>query len=333
MEKQNILPKISNSILERIENVINKCHVDSKILVAYSGGKDSYFLCMALRELGIDFEPIIFDIGYNIDWTYQIELLKLNQIQVRLLDDSYINKNMNKHDRNIISQYYNMVQTNVKENLTPCTPCYNAKIILLWHYAKISGITKCAFGHHGSDAVTSFLKSLFMYIDRYEQQHQRFDIQEFYNLVERYKPIFALEEKKFKNSDLYQKAEYLIYDGKIGTDEPIRQKCGDLDIIRPLFFILEDEIKKESLIKEKSFLKAECFIKGVRKEGRESPREYIQGRICMDEEMNKNNIKQLLQLIYQNLNKDGSLKYDARRARKTILGSLYEMNLQSCNKI
>ena len=329
----NGLYKISNMLLDKIESIINKYHVGDKILVAYSGGKDSYFLYMALRELGIRFETVIFDIGYKINWQYQTELLSSNGIQVKLLDDLYINHNMNEHDKSMIRWYYTMVCSNVKRNLTPCTPCYNAKIILLQHYAKEIGITECAFGHHGSDAVTSFLKSLFMFLDRFEWHREKFDIQEYYNLVDKYAPIFALNENAFLDSDFYQKAKYLIFNNKIGTDEPIRQKCGNLDIIRPLFFIFEDEIKNELLVRKNSFKKAECFIKGIRRDQFKSPREYIHDKICLNEHTNKNNIKQVLQLIYKNLKEDGTLKYDARRERTLLLGERYEQSLQSCRKI
>lgn len=54
---------ISNELLYKIERVINKYSlVNGKdVFVAYSGGKDSMFLCNAMQQLGYQVFPIIID--------------------------------------------------------------------------------------------------------------------------------------------------------------------------------------------------------------------------------------------------------------------------------
>ena len=323
----------SSKVIKKVEETIKRYRINNKFLVAYSGGKDSYFLCLVLKEIGIEFEPIILDIGYNIDWSRHIELLSRASIDVRIINTSFIRDFKNWNEENVINEYFSMVKDNVNKDLTPCTPCYNAKILMLQHIAKMKEVTECAFGHHGTDAVTSLLKSMFMYLDRFEKGNKSFNITRFYDLVDEYKPIFGVTVNEFIKSAFYKFIEDLIKNERIGTDEPIRQKCGNINIIRPMFEILEDEIKDEDVIKKLSFPKSECFIRGVRNGNFISPREYIQKVICLNKNTNKENLRLLLQLIKNNLKEDGSLKYDARRNRTTLLGSLYEQDLQSCVKL
>lgn len=64
-----------------------------------------------------------------------------------------------------------------------------------------------------------------------------------------------------------------------------------------------------------------------------TPRELIQKELLLNKKTNLECIQILLNLIKDNLNEDGTMKYDVRRNRTNILGKQYESTLQSCNKL
>jgi hypothetical protein len=67
--------KIDNSVLEVIEKTIISYHMmdlNEKLLLALSGGKDSIFTMLALRELGYQVVPVIVDMGYEYGWGSRI---------------------------------------------------------------------------------------------------------------------------------------------------------------------------------------------------------------------------------------------------------------------
>lgn len=333
MTISNTTTKPENSILSRIETTIKNYHIKDRILLAYSGGKDSYFLCLALKELGIEIVPVILDIGYSIDWSRHMKLLEDQNIPVKVIDRAYMQRLPQWTKENEIACYFSMMKENVRKQLTPCTPCYNAKVLMLQQLAEAEGVTECAFGHHGTDAVTSLLKSYFMYVDRFELLHETFNIVDFKRMVLKNRHFFELEKESFIQSELFKKIEFLIEKEKIGTDEPIRQKCGKLEIVRPMFPIFEIEIKNALCGDKKIFPRAECFISDIRCTGFESPREIIQKNICLDSRTKAENMELLLQLIQKHLDRDGCLKFDARRNRTEVFGASYQKDLQSCEKL
>lgn len=304
---------------------------EEKIFVAYSGGKDSFFLCVALRELGYKVNPIILDIGYNVCWQKGIEVLKPYGIKVEVIDMQYVRKVLEHSIAEKINAYYEMTKDNIKNGLTVCTPCYNGKIVILDSLAKKWGVHEIVFGHHATDVVTSFLKSYLMYQDRYEWQSKFFCFDVFREVVLNYKKIFEKNIRKNLKTKVYFEMEELLYRGLIGTDEPIRQKQNTFDIIRPLFKINEkdiiDSVTKDNLI----FQEAECYRMNLREINTLTPREIVKREIC--EEMELECMEWILTLIESELNDDGTLKYDARRRRTEILGKEYEKNLQSCMKL
>lgn len=325
--------EIDTHVLEKIKKITEKYNFDKKILVAYSGGKDSFFTCIALRELGYKINPVILDIGVDNNWSIQIDNLKNYGIVAEVINEERLSKFCDWNSSYEIKAYLEMTKENIRKGLTPCTPCYNAKMLMLQFIALKKGIRDCAFGHHGTDAVTSLLKSYFMYVDCLIRKKQEFNIQIFQNLVLEYYDQFTMSTEKFKHSLLYKDIETMIKLGYAGTDEPIRQKCGNIRVVRPLFRVLENEIIQTLNSTPLFFPKAECFRSGYRINTRMTPREFIQQRLLLDRNINLEIIQILLKLIEDNLNADGTMKYDVRRNRTKILGGSYEKTLQSCNKI
>lgn len=324
---------IKAEILYRIQEIIDNYKMEKKVLVAYSGGKDSFFSCIALKELGIEVVPVIIDIGFGNDWKIQIDHLLQFGLKPEVIDRGYLKSfSQWKYDKQI-EEYFIMTKENVKKGLTPCTPCYNAKVLMLQYIAEKKEIKECVFGHHGTDAVTSLLKSYFMYQDKFVAAHNFFDLNVFQNLVKEYEQHFMVPVEVFKQSFVYKNLNEMIKIGLVGTDEPIRQKYGNMYIIRPLFGILESEIMEIVNNSGLTFSKAECFQSGVRDSNKMTPREFIQKTLLSNVKMNQGVIKLLLELIRSNLNEDGSMKFDVRRNRTKLLGSSYENNLQSCVKL
>ena len=325
--------KIKKEIMEKVSQITEKYNLDKKIIVAYSGGKDSFFSCIVLKELGYDVIPIILDIGFENDWKIQIENLKKYGISAEVVDKKILCSFSEWNNNSQIDYYFNMIKENIKKELTPCTPCYNAKIMMLDFIAQKNKIRDCVFGHHGTDAVTSLLKSYFMYEDHFTLKHQKFDLKLFYKMILDSKNIFEMPVDTFLNSFQYKKIENLIKKGLVGTDEPIRQNYGRNCIVRPLFNVLENEIIETVANENLFFPKAECFEREYRNCKRMTPRELIQKELLLNKKTNLECIQILLNLIKDNLNEDGTMKYDVRRNRTNILGKQYESTLQSCNKL
>lgn len=55
------------------------------------------------------------------------------------------------------------MQRKIKKT-TICTPCHNSKMIVLQKWAEINRINTIANGHHAIDAVSSLLKSFYIYV-------------------------------------------------------------------------------------------------------------------------------------------------------------------------
>lgn len=161
------MKKIPYKTLLKVDNVIKKYSLftDGVATVAYSGGKDSLFLCRCLIELGFEVIPIIIDIGYKNEWKTAKDNLTSVGLNTHLIDPDSSNDIETKSK---VNQFFNDVidiNSGKYQNVSPCTPCYNAKMILLIDFAKHHDIDQIAMGHHGTDVIASMLKSYFMYYD------------------------------------------------------------------------------------------------------------------------------------------------------------------------
>ena len=327
--------KIPYNILDKVNALLVQYHMNTKkqIYVAYSGGKDSFLTCIILHELGFEVMPIILDIGYNAYWDEGICHLKQYGIKAYVVSMDYLKSIASENEINAIENFYASVKKNVKLGLTACTPCFNSKIIMLECLSNKFGIHEIAFGHHGTDAVTSLLKSYLMYQDRYEKGHVYFSLSSFENIISECKERLTVRMDEFLHSQLCPTINRLIKAGIIGTDEPIRQKYISFDIIRPLFNIFESEIESTLKSADIEFPNAECFRMHIRNSNVMTPRELIQNKIVNGEGTNHEIMQYILGLIKNELDEDGTLKYNARKRRTELLGEKYELHLQSCAKL
>jgi hypothetical protein len=128
--------------------------------------------------------------------------------------------------------------------VTPCTHCYNSKVIALDNVVRHAGKQKIAFGHHRTDACASLLKEALLRIDRLDRAHERYARANFESLVAE----LAAEAESYPAgpSPLLRRIIELVTDRQVDTDEPPRQPLRTdregTEIIRPLFYVWEESL-------------------------------------------------------------------------------------------
>jgi tRNA 2-thiocytidine biosynthesis protein TtcA len=125
---------------------------NDRILVAMSGGKDSYALCVLLRSLQAR-APIHFDLvavhldqgqpGY--DGTPLVQWLLEEEIPHKVLHENT----------------YDIVTEKIPEGKTYCSLCSRLRRGILYRAASDLGCNKIALGHHRDDALETLLLNLF----------------------------------------------------------------------------------------------------------------------------------------------------------------------------
>ncbi len=315
-------------VLQKVENCIKDFSLLKKsepVMVAYSGGKDSLMLCKLLNDIGYDVRAFIIDIGYNADWSLALENIKAlgGNIQCEVIDKNYVSKNFPEIEEEV-ENYFKIVQQVYSKqgsiSTTICTPCYNAKYVILKALGEKLGINRIAFGHHGTDAVTSLLKSYFMFEDRWTVGHEKFELKNIYNLVDSKAKLFA--DKKVFEEKVKPTLEKLLEAEKISTNEAPMECKKRITIIRPFFYCREEEIKRE--IENMKFVpvKSECSY-FYRKKLVETSREYIQFHL-VNKFMSDDVFESMIDLIKTSLTKAGSVKFDTRKNRNKLLGDTYK---------
>ncbi len=321
---------IPEKVLKNVEGTIRKYSLfdGNRIYVAYSGGKDSLFLCLVLKQLGYRVYPITIDVGYNSDWN-----LALNNIrQIGINDGALIGMEEANHIMpEIVAELMKNLES-IKEirrgcfkKATICTPCHNSKMLILQRWAEINNIHFVVNGHHAIDAISSLLKSFYMYIDRWKYYHEEFVYDNFYELILSQKKLYSLEKNEFQKLSLYDEIIKQINANNVGTDEPIVQYIGNtsIRICRPLFGVLENEIvdyfKKQSI---ELFNESECFVTDFRSKKKLTPREIIQYELLRNAPYSL--LECLLELVKMSLDEKGFLKFNVRNNRTKILGNSYK---------
>jgi tRNA 2-thiocytidine biosynthesis protein TtcA len=123
-----------------------------RIMVAVSGGKDSYALLLLLetmrRRAPVDFELVA---------------VHLDQAQpghdVAPLA-AWLNQHGFQH-RIVREDTYSIVKQTVREGQTPCSMCARLRRAVLYRLADELGCNKIALGHHRDDALETLLLNLF----------------------------------------------------------------------------------------------------------------------------------------------------------------------------
>lgn len=323
------LKNIPLNILDTINNTINHYDIFSNhtAYVAFSGGKDSSFLCHALKELDYEVIGITTDIGYNANWNALKRIAKELAVETVLLDLPYSEFNFPKAYKEAFS-FFEDVKTlsNIPvSHKTICTPCYNAKISILRCWAEANGINQIAFGHHGTDAIASLLKSYFYYFDFKCRNHTNFENTVFKELVVSQAENF-IDTTKVQEWHLFTDTlTKLVYERIVGTDEPPRKyiENSNIEIVRPLFNIYESDILSFFKNQNIEFQKSECVISKYRNTKDLTPREMMHQFIT--NKLNIERLNDLHNIVKCCIDQNGFLIYNVRNNRDKILGT-YKCN-------
>jgi len=123
-----------------------------RILVALSGGKDSYALLLLLEAMRRR-APIRFELlAVHLDQGQPGH--SAEPLRAWLAENSF--------DHHIVREdTYAIVKETVPEGRTPCSMCARLRRAILYRLADEFGCTKIALGHHRDDAIETLLLNLF----------------------------------------------------------------------------------------------------------------------------------------------------------------------------
>ena len=123
-----------------------------KVLVALSGGKDSYTMLSILSIL-----------QRRTKVKFELEAYTLDQSQPGWDDKDMRNWLESRNIKyNIITKdTYSIVKEKVPEGKTYCSLCSRLRRGIIYNYAEEHGFNKIALGHHREDLITSLLMSIF----------------------------------------------------------------------------------------------------------------------------------------------------------------------------
>lgn len=299
---------------------------DEPLVVALSGGKDSLTLCLVLRELDIDFVAIIVDMGYEAGWADRVRSHSTSVgIASEVADVRRSAKRSHDRDLTLASNLAALELSPASaDTFTPCTYCYNAKVIALEEAAGRLGASRIAFGHHRTDACASLLKEALMHIDRWDRNHDVYRRSQFEDLV-----ALLYEDARRYSADgslppLIHRITELVETRRVDTDEPPRQRLREgceIDIIRPMFFVDEGLIRATVASAELQTEGSGCGHGATL--NTQTPREMVHFRILTKVE-NAAFSEWLTRLLGSCVARDGCAKVEARRRRPELLGDTYK---------
>jgi hypothetical protein len=311
------------------------------VALAASGGKDSTLLAVALRELGYRVSPIAIDMNYSASWAgnlhkiysslgFSLRLVKARESLNHAVSAPPALKEAIRFNIQILDA------PDRSAGFTPCTHCYNVKAASLTHAVQEIEADVLAFGHHRTDALSSLLKSAFMYMDRWDGDNPAFNRQRFEHLID--KSVDELSTAiTSRKALLVERISELVQSKVAGTDEPPQQllRIGSttpVRLVRPLFFLWEREIAKSVRSLSVSVEGSGCGH-GATKET-QTPREMIQWRILNREDffdcwfMND-----LGKVLDDSVLEDGGLAVNVRNLRPALLGDRYKGPLATSAKL
>jgi tRNA(Ile)-lysidine synthase TilS/MesJ len=142
------LPRIYNKKIIRAIKEFDLIHPGDKILIGFSGGKDSALLLFGLailREHGIieaDLEALTIDLGFARQLDPEPLAGFCRDLGVKF---NYVKKN---------------IASIVRNDDNPCARCAHFRRGAMNNFARENGFQKVALAHHHDDAVETFLMSI-----------------------------------------------------------------------------------------------------------------------------------------------------------------------------
>lgn len=298
------------------------------VRIAFSGGKDSIALAFALKAMGHVSELRAIDMGYSSEWRGRIEniaralSLPLEIVTVAALVEDDSIDSAARNDLALRRAFLNGPGVDAP-TVTPCTNCYNCKIISLVH-AKGSVVPTIFFAHHVQDVLSSFIKSAIMHIDRWEDGHVIFDRNAFRRLGDR----VADELRSGRQATVDQFASLLAERQANTSEPPIERRTlhsRTYMIARPLFFV--DEAATTALAKASGAQPESSGCGHTTAAASRTPREIVHHELIpriSETSSGRDALRALLDLLATSLLADGSASFDSRSSRHLVLGSAYK---------
>ncbi len=155
MERERQLVRLEKRLTRRIAETSIRYGVlapDDRVLVALSGGKDSYGLIYLLsrlvRRLPFRLELIACHVSQGqpgVDPTPLIEWMGRQDLRFELVEEDT----------------FSIVKRHLRPGETPCAICSRLRRGVLYTTARRLGCNKVALGHHREDALSTLLLNLF----------------------------------------------------------------------------------------------------------------------------------------------------------------------------
>lgn len=296
--------------------------------IAFSGGKDSIALAHALAVAGRPTGLRAVDMGYNPMWRGRIETIaRTLSLPLEIVTASTLVKDDTvapevRRDLALRRAFLDKL-TAADSTVTPCTNCYNCKIISLVH-ADDSATQTILFAHHAQDALSSFIKSAIMYIDRWKEGRPVFNRDAFRHIG--FEIANDLRSGKQSTVDFIAS---LLAEGKAHTSEPpIERKTlhGSAYVIaRPLFFV--DESATAALAKAVVAQPESSGCGHTMAATTRTPREIVHHELIplvSETAAGRESLRTLLRLLADSFAPDGTAFVDVRGSRHVLLGPDYK---------
>jgi tRNA 2-thiocytidine biosynthesis protein TtcA len=200
-----------------------------RILVALSGGKDSYMLLDTLIHLKavspVKFQllPAHIDIGFN-------------EIQVRLIKEFTLSKGYQL--RIVSGNISSVIDNNIDKDKNPCSLCSRIRRGALYTVADENNCNKVALGHHRDDLIETFLLNIFYNGTIATMPVNYSTIKEGIRLI---RPLAAIPENYIENYANYKYKEHIYKDKNLC---PLVKDKTNLkrERVKKLIASLKDEI-------------------------------------------------------------------------------------------
>jgi hypothetical protein len=305
-----------------------------RVMIAFSGGKDSLLLGLILTELKIPVFCVSIDMGYEDGWGERIrELAGAAGLSIEVVSPRRSDSSVLGHDRirrNL--RVLDLLPADAPGTITPCTHCYDVKALTLQDVARRHGVRSVAFGHHQTDATASLLKEALMHVDRWDRGHEVFRRENFAALVEELRAE-SQDASAGAAKPLLGRITRLVQEGMIDTDEPPIQPLNandpDIRLVRPMFLLDESEIIR---VIRNLALGTEGSGCGHGISGTYlTPREMVHYRVVRNAAGSwfKDHMRDL---VLQGINTDGTARFRARRNRAALLGGRYKPTASGLDK-
>jgi tRNA 2-thiocytidine biosynthesis protein TtcA len=150
---------MKNIVTKRITRLVGRAIGDfgliedgDRVLVALSGGKDSWTLLYALKDLQRK-APVGYEIG-AVTVHPGSQSFATHQLEERLVREGI-------HHQVVQGDILTVVNDNLTKGTNPCSFCSRLRRGILYSYALKNGWNKIALGHHLDDFVETLILNLF----------------------------------------------------------------------------------------------------------------------------------------------------------------------------